>query len=218
MAYSGTRSEAREKDEHLYFTGAPCKRGHIAPRFTRTAICTECNREQSRAWSSANPDKKRGMDAAYIANNREQKKARDRAYRAENRDVILARKREYFARTVEDRHAAAKLWREANPEKSKAAQHRFRAANPHKINAWAAMRRARKQQARYMLSSEQLTQIQDFYAEARALTEKTGIRHEVDHIHPLAGSNFSGLHVPWNLQILPSHENKRKGNRLVETA
>lgn len=32
----------------LYFTGKPCKHGHIAPRFKSTRICTECNRENSR--------------------------------------------------------------------------------------------------------------------------------------------------------------------------
>ena len=37
----------------------------------------------------------------------------------------------------------------------------------------------------------------------------------VDHIHPLKGENFSGLHVPWNLQYLTSEENQRKYNRLI---
>ena len=31
-----------------YFTGKPCKHGHVAPRFKSTRICTECNRENSR--------------------------------------------------------------------------------------------------------------------------------------------------------------------------
>lgn len=35
----------------------------------------------------------------------------------------------------------------------------------------------------------------------------------VDHIMPLKGVNFSGLHVPWNLQLMPLSENIRKGNR-----
>ena len=31
-----------------YFTGKPCIHGHIAPRFSSTRICTECNRINSR--------------------------------------------------------------------------------------------------------------------------------------------------------------------------
>lgn len=217
MAYSGTRSEAKTRGEHLYLTGKPCKRGHIAPRFTRTAICTDCNREHSLLWDRENREKKRTLDANYRQANPDKIRARDAAYRAANRDRILEQKREYFARTIEDRHATAKLWREANPEKTQAAQARFRRANPHKINAWAALRRARKKHGRLILKPEHVDQMAAIYAEARALTEATGVLHEVDHIHPLVGPNFSGLHVPWNLQILTSLENKRKGNKLMET-
>ena len=69
-----------------------------------------------------------------------------------------------------------------------------------------------------MLTDEHREQMAALYAKARALTVATGVPHEVDHIHPLVGANFSGLHVPWNLQILTSSENKRKGNRLLEAA
>jgi hypothetical protein len=30
----------------------------------------------------------------------------------------------------------------------------------------------------------------------------------------LQGENVSGLHVPWNLQVITEVENKQKGNRL----
>ena len=66
------------------------------------------------------------------------------------------------------------------------------------------------------LTKEDWDQMNAVYQLARKLTLETGIRHEVDHIFPIAGKTVSGLHVPSNLQILTQVENVIKSNRYAD--
>lgn len=52
--------------------------------------------------------------------------------------------------------------------------------------------------------------LQAKYAEARQRTLETGVKHVCDHIAPL---DHWGLHVPWNLRIVPYAVNASKGSR-----
>ena len=54
--------------------------------------------------------------------------------------------------------------------------------------------------------------IREVYREADRLTEKTGVKHNVDHIVPLNHPRVCGLHVAWNLRAIPAGPNMAKSN------
>lgn len=78
----------------------------------------------------------------------------------------------------------------------------------------AALRDRRNRQATpKWLTKEHKQQIADTYELMRDCRAVTGEDYHVDHIVPLRGENICGLHVPWNLQVLPGYVNITKSNK-----
>ena len=82
-----------------------------------------------------------------------------------------------------------------------------------RITKSAKYRASKLQRTPQWLDKEDLELIKDEYLMAKKLEEITGDVYHVDHIVPLQGENVSGLHVPWNLQVIPSKENLSKSNK-----
>ena len=164
-----------------------------------TKICTSC--DTHRDFSAFTKDNKRkfglslycrdcqkalrnkGYSTAYYQANKEASRERLRIWQHNNRDKTRAWCRDYY-------------------EKNKASE---------------VVRAIDKRQARrgnkILLTPEQKQQIKDFYWLAKDLSAVTGESYHVDHIVPLQGKTVCGLHVPWNLQVLPADINLSKGNK-----
>lgn len=99
--------------------------------------------------------------------------------------------------TYRERHAK---WRDANREVYLAKKARHRAAKRGAMPDW--------------LEFEDHDEIKAMYATAQYMEAFTGTPYHVDHIVPLQGDNVCGLHVPWNLRVIPAEDNLRKGNRV----
>ena len=106
------------------------------------------------------------------------------------------------SKTLEYHRAAHKEWAKRNPAKVIANALQRTTALRLRIPLW--------------LTEEHWDAINAFYLEARRRTEETGIIHHVDHKYPLRGKTVSGLHVPWNLQVLTAKANLSKANRLTD--
>jgi len=90
-------------------------------------------------------------------------------------------------------------WQQNNRDKSNAKEAKYRASKSRRMPHW--------------ITEDHMKAIRSIYSQAKEMTQQTGIVHHVDHIVPLRGVNVSGLHVPWNLQILSMSENCSKSNR-----
>jgi hypothetical protein len=86
-------------------------------------------------------------------------------------------------------------------------------AHPEKFAMKTRKRKVAKlQRTPFWLNDGQLFEMECIYKYCAAL-RLIGFDYEVDHIVPLQGRSVSGLHAPWNMQILTASENASKGNR-----
>lgn len=107
----------------------------------------------------------------------------------------------------------AKAWAKRNPEKIYQIHKAKRLANPGQRNAWTAnYRSAKAERMPNWLNDGHLLEIESVYKYCAAL-RAIGLDYHVDHEVPLRGDSVSGLHVPWNMQVLPGRENMSKGNK-----
>ena len=109
----------------------------------------------------------------------------------------------------------AVVWRKNNPdhENTKVVKQRWKKENSELVYAATAKRRASKlRRTPAWLNAGHLFEIDSIYTLCNAW-RKVGFDYHVDHVVPLQGKLVSGMHVPWNLQILPADENVRKSNR-----
>jgi hypothetical protein len=109
--------------------------------------------------------------------------------------------------------AKAVKWVAENRAKHNAKCNQWAKQNAAKVNARTARRYASRTQATpKWLSSDDCWMIEQAYELATLRTKMFGFPWEVDHIVPLRGKTASGLHTPWNLQVVTQAENRRKSN------
>ena len=190
--YPNNRKEAQLTKAKYYFTGIPCKHGHIALRKTK-GTCVACMKIE---WSNPSETRK-----AYITkyNKSETGKANKRRYYEANREDVIARA---LARPEEAKQRYRRNYKKNDPD-------RFR-------ELMGLRQRRRKQATPKWLTAEHKMEIRLKYRLAVALSRATGIKYVVDHIIPMFGKTVCGLHVPWNLDVITNTENCRKSNKLLD--
>ena len=163
MARAAERKQAMLDRKPTYFTGKPCKYGHIAERRTAKAECIACETERNNS----------------------------------------SLRKEYMASYAEKQR-----------EKLQEIATRWQKNNKGKVNANTAFNHSAKMlRTPKWLSPFEKLHIKCLYQVAAMRSKHSEIAWDVDHIVPLKGKTVTGLHTPWNLQILTATQNISKGNR-----
>ena len=183
----------------------------------RTSLWSKKNPEKTAAYGKkyydANPDKMAAKTKAYRAANEEKVKATNKVWRDNNKEKLAFDFKNWVARNKEYVAKKEREYRQARKEHTSDVQREYRKNNASYFADATAKRRASKlQRTPEWLTQEHHDQIAAKYEERERITQETGIEHHVDHILPLQGKNVSGLHVPWNLQVIPAEDNLRKSN------
>jgi len=145
------------------------------------------------------------------------KKEYMKEYRLKNKARIDRQVKEYYEKNKDAiKEYKRKHWanRDEETKKRKAQFNKdWKKNNIDKVNSLTAIRRGAKlNRTPGWLTKEQKRDMRRMYALAKKFEKLFGLKYHVDHIVPLQGSNISGLHVPWNLQIMVSTLNESKGN------
>ena len=127
----------------------------------------------------------------------------------------MAKAKEWRENRPETARNAILAWREANKEHYSKYFSEYAKANRGKVNAkWMKRDAAKKNRTPAWLTDDEHWMIQQAYDIADKRTQMLGVPFHVDHIVPLQGKTVSGLHVPWNLQVITAKENRMKLNIL----
>ena len=171
----------------LKLLNKPCKRGHAINRHPERGFCIECKREDRNQYRSADKEAVNKYMRDRYKNN------------PEKAEKIREHNRQWAKNNKQKRKETIDAWKKANPDKmAEIRKRRFereRNATPH----WADKEK-----------------IKQYYGHAKLLTMIMGEQYTVDHIIPLGGKNVCGLHVHYNLQVIPLSENSKKWISICE--
>jgi 5-methylcytosine-specific restriction endonuclease McrA len=180
-----------------------CQRTRLASDFNRRKAspdglgykCKSCEKE----YRKANAARYKNLRREYYEAHRDLENERSLEYYRENRDRLIRQHAEYMRMTAAQQAA----YRIENKDAYAARLAFGRAARSKRVPPW--------------FTQDHFDQTRVFYQRARDATDLSGVPYQVDHIVPLRGKKVSGLHVPWNLQVITADENLRKGNRYEHT-
>lgn len=119
---STSKAEAILAGTKHYYTGLPCKNGHLADRITNSGHCVLCLKEARNARRKLSPERHRKLQTLYSERNKQKNPERFR-------ELKRQRSRRAREKNPSENYRMVKEWREKNPQKFLDQLHRRRQTN-----------------------------------------------------------------------------------------
>ena len=114
-----SRADARAKGLTRYFTGKPCKYGHITERTISSNVCLQCGRQRTAQWIADNPEQKRNNDRkSYLKHFNRAKETYTKWY-SKNSARQKSNMKSWYIKHKEQHLERFKIWCAKNHEKKR---------------------------------------------------------------------------------------------------
>jgi hypothetical protein len=195
------RAEAKSFGLTRYFTGKPCKHGHVCERYTSDGICVECKAQRQIEWAKTN--------SAHVAE-------RLREWARNNPDRVTASHNKYKKDNPSKVAAAIASWRSRNADHVAAVNSAWVRNNLSVVYANGHTYRARKRgvPGRHTAAETMaLLESQGFIcAASHCNADLRTIKKHLDHKNPTSRPDVNPTNSIDNLQWLCHSCNESKGN------
>ena len=185
------RKDARAAGLKRYFTGKPCKYGHIAERQVANGVCIRCFAQISKTFRHRHPDRVRKRNERYV-------KAHPEWVKEQNHKFYLSHKEEISQYSTE--------WRINNRSRYNERLRKFKAERPH----YNRNRKAKQRGNGGKHTTQEVKEIVKWQNGKCAYCRVPLAKYHVDHIVPLCAG---GRNDRRNLQVLCPSCNMSKAKR-----
>ena len=188
------------------------RRKRLKDRMANDLQFAEKERQRLREYKEKNRAHVNEKSKKWQKENSERRKEIQKNYREKNKEKIrkYVSTDEYKARQA----VWSDQWRKKNEDKYRLHRKRWFAEN-YEYVLWYNKQRSKKIKQACIGKSMFWKEIGSMYMECRKMNKDAGfVKYHVDHQVPLKNDSVCGLHVPWNLRIIPAEENIKKSNKL----
>lgn len=221
-----TRKEAKDRGLKRYFTGKPCKHGHIAERHTVDGACTECSKSKNKKRLINNPEKRRIYARRNYEKHKEAIKLRVKKWRRNNPELKRAMdikwnqshpeyKSDYYKKNVNAIREKNQRWKRDNREHHLNSVAKWRRENPEKRAVFNRRYRHRVRGAEGTYSKEDIDKlfiVQNGKCLVCGAEFSASVPYTIDHNVPISRG---GTNWPNNLSLMCRPCNSSKGCRTL---